>query len=278
MSANISHDELRALMLRHLEGGTSADEVRALSAVLRESAEVRRDYVALTRQHAQLFEIAEERKVVVLDQPRFEAKMKTRFRWPRLAWAAAFVLVAALAALLLPSRLERRAATAVVESWQGEVRFFTASGQAQLAPGGRMPPGARVETVGDQSSAVILFPDKTRVDVGGSTVLVNISHQRPGGRELHLERGGTVDAYVAKVAPEAPVVFTTPDAEATVLGTVLRLSHREEETRLEVTEGAVRLRRLRDSAEVTVRAGQFAVTEPEADLRVRPLRRERPRE
>ncbi|MCI0541231.1 MAG: FecR family protein [Verrucomicrobiales bacterium] len=277
MSANFSHDELRALMLRHLEGGASADEVHALSAVLRESAEARRDYVALARQHAQLFEIAEERKVVVLDQPRFEAKTKSRFRWPRLAWAAGFVLVAALAALLLPGRLQRRAATAVVQSWQGEVRFFTASGQAALAPGEKMPPGARVETLNDQSSAVILFPDKTRVDVGSSTVLVNVSHQRPGGRELRLHRG-TVDADVAKLTPDAPMVFTTPEAEATVIGTVLRLSHRDfEETRLEVTEGAVRLRRLRDNAEVTVRAGQFAVTGPEADLRARPLRREQER-
>lgn len=274
MNTNSSHDELRALMLRHLEGHASADDARALSMALRDSAEARRDYVALARQHAQLFEIAEARKVVVLDQPRFEAKTKSSFRWPRLAWAAGFVLMAALAALLLPGRLQRRAATAVVESWQGEVRFFTASGQTALAPREKMQPGARVETLNDQSSAVILFPDKTRVDVGGSTVLVNVSHQRPGGRELHLQRGGTMEAYVAKVAPEAPVVFTTPDAEATVLGTVLKLSSREDETRLEVKEGTVRLRRLRDNAEVTVRAGQFAVVRLEGELRARPLRRE----
>ena len=67
MNTPSSPEELRTLMLRQLEGHATPDEARALSAALRESPEARREYVTLARQHTQLFELAEERKVVVLD-------------------------------------------------------------------------------------------------------------------------------------------------------------------------------------------------------------------
>lgn len=69
MNQPLSPEALRTLMLRQLEGHTTPDEARQLSDALRESPEARRDYVALARQHSQLFELAEERKIVVLERP-----------------------------------------------------------------------------------------------------------------------------------------------------------------------------------------------------------------
>ncbi len=271
MSTHLSPDELRVLMLRHLEGQASPEETHQLSAALRDSAETRREYAALARQRALLFELAEERRVVVLDKPRFEAKAKARVRWPRLAWAAGFVLVAALAALLLPGRLKSRPVTASIETWQGEVRFVSASKQTAQAPAlkDRLPPGTSVETVGAESSVILVFSDGTRVSVGGNSTLGNVSEPRSRGRRLHLERGA-LEATVAKTVPDAPVVFSTPEAEATVVGTNLKLSTRDHLTRLEVREGAVRLRRHRDGAEVTVSARQFIVASPDNKLSVLP--------
>lgn len=272
MSTPFSPDELRVLMLRHLEGQASPEDAHQLSAVLRDSAEARREYAALARQRALLFELAEERKVVVLDKPRFEAKSMPRIRWPRLAWAAGFVLVAALAALLLPGRLKSRPATASIEAWQGEVRFVSASGQTARAPAlkDRFPPEASVETVGAESSVILVFSDGTRVSVGGNSALANVSEPRSHGRRLHLERGA-LEAVVTKTVPDAPVVFATPEAEATVLGTNLKLSRRAPLTRLEVREGEVRLRRPRDGAEIIVKARQFIEVSRDNKLRVLPV-------
>jgi hypothetical protein len=74
------------------------------------------------------------------------------------------------------------------------------------------------------------------------------------------------------VAPHAqdPVVLATRHAEVTVLGTRFRLAVQPDSTRLEVTEGRVRLVRLSDKAAVEVKAGQFAVAGP-GELAARPL-------
>src|SRR5262245_5887582 len=147
MSAELSHDELRALTLRQLEGNASEEEMRRLNAALRESVEARREYVALARQHAQLFELAEERKVVVLDQPRLEPKMKSRFRWPRLAWAAGFVLLAGLAAMLWANRtpVEMAPRIAFVE---GEARLRRPAGERALAENEQWLTGEVLRTFG----------------------------------------------------------------------------------------------------------------------------------
>jgi hypothetical protein len=81
MNSPSSPEELHTLMLRQLEGHATPDEARVLSAALRDTAEVRREYVSLTRQHAQLFELAEECKVVALDRPAV-------FTPPRAGWFA----------------------------------------------------------------------------------------------------------------------------------------------------------------------------------------------
>src|SRR5262245_35285594 len=129
MSADSSHEELRVLMLRHLEGGASAEEARRLSAALRESAEARREYAGLARQHALLFELAEERRVVVLDKPRFEANAKAKpgFRWRPLAWAAVFVVLAGLAAFLFANRTSR-IQTPQIASLEGDVVLLEPTG------------------------------------------------------------------------------------------------------------------------------------------------------
>jgi hypothetical protein len=62
------------------------------------------------------------------------------------------------------------------------------------------------------------------------------------------------------------MLFTTPHAEVTVLGTRLALTVSAEATRLEVQEGRVRITRLPDRASVEVKAGQFAVARAGSEL------------
>jgi ferric-dicitrate binding protein FerR (iron transport regulator) len=119
------------------------------------------------------------------------------------------------------------------------------------------------------ATAAILFPDRTRLEVGASSVLRGLGDDTAGKR-AHLE-SGSLAADVARQPQGRAFVLTTPQAEIRVLGTKFTLSVSADTTRLEVTEGRVRLTRLADKRSVDVTAGQFALAAPGAPPRVRPL-------
>jgi ferric-dicitrate binding protein FerR (iron transport regulator) len=78
-----------------------------------------------------------------------------------------------------------------------------------------------------------------------------------------------------EVAPQPagrPMRFITPQAVAEVLGTKLSLAVSNAATRLEVTEGSVKLTR-NDMASVTVKAGEFAVAASGVELKAESLNR-----
>src|SRR6185503_2145085 len=100
-----------------------------------------------------------------------------------------------------------------------------------------------VETKGSSSSALLCFEDKTWVEVGGnSSFCRSRGLDAVNGRRVSLN-SGTLQSHIEK--QPRPMVFVTPNAEATVLGTTIRLSFSREprpKTILEVKEGKVRLR------------------------------------
>jgi hypothetical protein len=118
------------------------------------------------------------------------------------------------------------------------------------------------------SLATLRFPDGTRIEAGGETLVREIRLE--GGRRIYLEQG-SLTAEVVRQAPGMSTVFVTPHGEATILGTTLRLAVDAKKTRLEVAEGRVRLRRLPDGKPVEVAAGQYAVAAPGANPAPQPL-------
>jgi hypothetical protein len=93
---------------------------------------------------------------------------------------------------------------------------------------GPLSPGFILETRSEQSAAVFRYPDGTRVELAG----------------------------LSKVQ----------DEPTRVLGTKLRVETFGDSTRLDVTEGRVRLMRLRDKASVEVAAGHYAVAGPSGSM------------
>src|SRR6185436_12194505 len=80
---------------------------------------------------------------------------------------------------------------------------------------------------------------------------------------------GTLESQITKQSPDRPMVFTTPTAEATILGTTIRLTVTNDPksgTTLDVKEGRVRLKNLLDGKSAEVAAGHFAVAAAGADL------------
>jgi len=143
---------------------------------------------------------------------------------------------------------DTKATVATVREMEGDVRL----GKVRAGPGQAVLAGEGLETAAG-SRAVVEFPDGTRVRLDPETRVRDVQPKR-----LHLE-GGALVADVTRQVPGKSMVFTTPHAEATVLGTTLRILIEADATRLEVTEGRVRLKRLSDGQAVEVAHGHFAV-------------------
>jgi ferric-dicitrate binding protein FerR (iron transport regulator) len=137
-----------------------------------------------------------------------------------------------------------------------------------LTPGQSWQREEKLMTVGPNSTARVKFSDGSQLDFDGNTVAVNESHK--GGLRIELERG-SVQAALKKQPAGHPFIFTTPEAEAVVMGTTLRLFAGGHSTRLEVTEGQVRFRRRHDGAEVAVKTGQYALVAPNVPLTAAPF-------
>jgi outer membrane biosynthesis protein TonB len=153
--------------------------------------------------------------------------------------------------------VETRVAVVTVTAIQGEVVRLDGAARLPLSDGQALLAGQGVECVGAKSSAVAAFSDGTRLEIGPETLLREIADRK--GKRVVLSKG-VVSAQVGKQPADAPMVFATPHGEARVLGTALRIEVGPQ-TRLEVTEGKVRLVRTGGKS-VDVAAGNFAVCGP----------------
>lgn len=164
-----------------------------------------------------------------------------------------------------------RAAVAVLKSIEGTAELSgTAGGPAR--PGAKLISGQGVRTVGPDSRAVLAYPDGTRLELGPDTAVRELT-AGAGGKRLTLDQG-ELAAAVTRQPPGRPMIVGTPHAEARVLGTTLKLEvlrGKLEWTRLDVTEGKVRLTRRSDGRHVDVRRGQVAVAREGTRLAARAL-------
>ncbi len=183
-----------------------------------------------------------------------------------LAWAAAFLVLAALAGVYF---FEKRwsAAKMDVATVEGEVYFTDSSGQSRLTGKGPLNKAGQLKTVGHDSRATLVLNDGTRIDVGGNTLLA--THSGKDKSRFYLQ-DGSLDSRILKQPRNRPLIFATPEVEAVVKGTALTLTRWRHHTRLVVTEGQVLLKRRTDGAEIMVRAGFHVLVGPNTKLTVDP--------
>ena len=160
---------------------------------------------------------------------------------------------------------ETLAAVARLGRVRGRVSVFSVDGEVPPREGNEILAGEGVRTAGGDGMAEVLFPDGTRAELAADGVIGRIN-----GARVSLERGN-LSAEVARRPAGRPFVFTTPHAEARILGTRLSLAVTAEATRLEVREGRVRLKRLRDGATLDVAAGHEASVNGKGSLASKPL-------
>ncbi|MBA3700038.1 MAG: FecR domain-containing protein [Planctomycetes bacterium] len=135
-------------------------------------------------------------------------------------------------------------------------------------------PGDHVR-VGDGGQARIDYPDKTRLQLDQRT---DVQLPADGSSAMGMGKRvtlvwGRVTADVTKQPAGRPMLFTTPNAQAMVLGTVLSLEFTStaSATRLDVTEGLVGITDSANRTMVEVPAGHFATVAENTQTVARPL-------
>ncbi len=168
------------------------------------------------------------------------------------------LMVAAAAALiagvfLAPDFLARGRAVARVESVQGEVATVVGQGFHHLAVGEVLKTDQHVN-VPAGGSLVFVYADKTRVELAGGTRVIIGGNPRTGAKALSVAQGEVLASVAKQTA--GPMLFNTPHAVATVLGTELRITVDDAATRLDVTEGLVQLAKTDGARPVLVAANE----------------------
>lgn len=156
---------------------------------------------------------------------------------------------------------------AVIDRVQGEVFVIDGNDRTPARAGLPLVAGRGLET-GTEGTAHFRFADGTRVEVGMQAQLRDVV-EAPAKRIVVAR--GEVLADVLKQPAGRPLTLVTPQGEARVLGTRLRLAVEVEATLLEVREGRVRLTRGADGRGVDVASGFYAVAAAGVELVARPL-------
>ena len=137
-------------------------------------------------------------------------------------------------------------------------------GQSFPAENGlKLLPGDLLKTTTNCATLITYGRENTRIVVTSDTELKFLNWRE--GKRFELQAGEIV-ATVARQRWFRPMVFMTPQAEARVLGTKFTLTATTNATRLDVTEGKVKLTRTSDGAPVKVGAGYYAIAADAAEL------------
>ncbi|HUL51607.1 MAG TPA: FecR domain-containing protein, partial [Candidatus Nitrosotalea sp.] len=129
--------------------------------------------------------------------------------------------------------------------------------------GVHLEPGDLLRTPDNVSATIGYAPEPTRVKLLPGTELRLAATARG---KLFALVVGKLEATVARQTPFRPMIISTPQARARVIGTRFTLTVKTNSTRLDVMEGKVRFTRESDSRFVKVTTGHYAVATPDYQL------------
>jgi len=273
----ISCEQARTWISDLLAGEIEEQELAALEAHQESCAACRSEIDRLFVQDRALGELAGASLTEDLKARVHEGLVKTSRRrrriWGLSSAAAAILIGTVLYATGVLTTSGETAVIATLERVRGEVFVITKDAEEKAEVGATLSSGQGVRSRGPASHALLRYPDGTELQLGGETTLERLENG-DRGQQLFLARG-TLRGSIAKQPVGRPMVFSSPHARATVLGTRLRLvvePKAKGASRLEVEEGSVRLTNTRDGAVLDVPAGSFAVAAPDVKLVAQPLR------
>jgi hypothetical protein len=151
-----------------------------------------------------------------------------------------------------PAVTDVKVAEAKIEKVEGEVVRIP---EGAVAAGQGLPSGQGLEV--RKGSALLALADGTKVELRAGTRLERMVLAADQKR-FELTRGAAASTVV-KQPEKTSVVFQTPHAEVTVIGTRLSVEIMADGTRVEVQEGRVRCTRISDRYSLEIPAGRHAV-------------------
>ncbi|MDB5310553.1 MAG: domain, G-beta repeat [Gemmataceae bacterium] len=154
---------------------------------------------------------------------------------------------------------------ATVTSVLGSVELLTPGGEVVPAEAGRaVAPGQTIRTVGEESSAVVELPDRTRFEIEPDTTVRFPATPAPGGPVWQVVLGqGQLKADVPDRPTGRPMLVSTPSADVlTRGGSFVVSSLAPESARVEPSRGSVQVARPVAPRPVSVGAGGAAVVQP----------------
>jgi WD40 repeat protein len=165
-----------------------------------------------------------------------------------------------------------------LEQVQGEVFVLVGDARVPAKEHQAIYSGRGLQTVGESSTAVIVYPDSTRVEIGPDSTIGELrdskakDHTKPSKRVSLVE--GSVSVDVPKQEDGQPMVFVTPQAEIALQDTKVNLVNSPQATRVDPERGSVRLTRLSDGRSLEIAAGSYSiahVAQVAEGLQARPL-------
>jgi hypothetical protein len=269
--------EFNELVFKYYEGDLRPEEREALLAGLRGDAERQRFFIRESVLRAAVHEWsmeqvpAQERPSVRMARPGLSGRRMARraperhSAWPLAAAAGVLIAAGALAFFALRPAEEMNTApegepraVAKVASAEGTVRVTDAEGRTSVAATGQtLMSGQRVDA-GPDGAAVIVYADGSQLDVRGGA---GVTLTEDGKSQRVFLHSGALRAEIHP-QPAGGFALSTELAEARVVGTQLRMSIEAEGTRLEVQEGKVDFKRIKDGAAASVNKGEYAVAGP----------------
>lgn len=237
----MNDERLDQLIDAHLNGGMTEEERRELEERLLHSAADRVRFWELAETHTLLAEALQRKLAAAGAEGEGASRIAPLLRrWspsPRLrvGWAACAAALAAGVMVVLPLLGEKADRRLMIASHQGEVEIVREGHRRPAGLGGLLQPGERLRT-GADGRAELRLADGTSIRMAGST---DVALPVEGDSRVLQVKTGVVRCEVAKQPAGRPLVFQTPHAELTVLGTAFDLLAAPIESRVQVEEGRV---------------------------------------
>lgn len=186
-----------------------------------------------------------------------------RSRW---LLVAASLLVAVASAYWL-TRPAAEPVIARLERVEGEVYIVTGDAKEPARAGREVRSGQGLRTVGEESGAVLVYADATRLEIGPDSTLGELSGGALAGSSgkqvLFLD--GSLSADVTKQADGQPLVLMTPHAKVVVQDTRFSLINSQAATRVDLEKGSAQLTRRSDGESVEMAPGTFSIARAQTE-------------
>lgn len=191
----------------------------------------------------------------------------SRMYWPVRITAMAATLAAVIGIGFLAMNLVRETPVGRLTEIRGAVIVAEESKLTAASLGAHIRSGTALVNPQDGDEVVLTCEDKSTLRFSGHGRMSVTS--TPDGTTVSMTRG-RLDATIARQSEGRPMVFVTPHAEATVLGTRFTLMVDSNTTRLDVAEGLVRLANAADKSVFSdVSTGQYAIAAAGVELKAK---------